>query len=230
MGERREEASDPRFGLPAEYQIKLSDHVTRKVHWSRIIHYAEVIWIFHLEILLRVGPSNPAALEKLPEVAERGVAPGSGDEREEGLSEDRVVLVAGGVDHSRADGVLVLGIGRGRNGGRCRPRGLARAWTHSPCSGQVRRTCSRTPPGRLVGPLPFGRRRLNPAPRGAVRVSGLEASGRNGEAGDSTHQPPGAVTLCASGPPVVPEAQSTPEPLLSLGHNYLILEEKDGAP
>lgn len=41
VGERNEEASDPRFGLPLYYQIKISDSLTRRVHWSRVIHYAE---------------------------------------------------------------------------------------------------------------------------------------------------------------------------------------------
>lgn len=41
VGDRREEASDVRFGLPARYQIKISDSTTLPVHWSRVIHYAE---------------------------------------------------------------------------------------------------------------------------------------------------------------------------------------------
>lgn len=41
VGERADELSSPRFGLPATYNVQISDTISRKVHWSRIIHVAE---------------------------------------------------------------------------------------------------------------------------------------------------------------------------------------------
>lgn len=41
VGERIDELSSPRFGLPAFYNVQISDTVQKKVHWSRIIHVAE---------------------------------------------------------------------------------------------------------------------------------------------------------------------------------------------
>ncbi len=37
----KDQTDNPRFGLPEYYEVKISGNLTTKVHWSRVIHFAD---------------------------------------------------------------------------------------------------------------------------------------------------------------------------------------------